>query len=87
MHSFSRKALFFQAKFWFQLISIPSVEETVKTPDHILPQGHQMLKEAGIESSTPLSHHALQRHLGKSDVLGPSWAKAFYRPTTTVVFS
>lgn len=45
---------------------------TVETPDHILPQKHQMLREAGTESSTALSHHTPQQHLGKSDVLGPS---------------
>ena len=35
-----------------------------------------MLREAGTEPSTPVSHHALEQHLGESHVPGPSCAKA-----------
>lgn len=62
-------------------------EMTVKTSDHILPQEHWMLREAGTKSSTPLSLHVLQQYLRNSDVLGPACAKALSRPTNTVVFS
>lgn len=59
----------------------------VRTPDHILCQEHQVLREAGTKSGAPVSHHALQQHLGTGDGRGPSCAEAPYRPATTVLFS